>query len=209
MILANVISFVSNGRSLNLLDDPIKVRFIHTTELTRNSDLATELSNSNGGALLDNSDSDLFTVGVNENLTIKQNGNISSDTNKIVIQPMSEKLTLFIDDSVDLEKQKVQIETEDEKTVSVTVLTNKNDINDEIFNNFLEKDPEKVKVTIGNENKNSPKSKGLPKGAIAGIVVAAVVIIAIIIVIIILFVKKKKKTLSNDKISEMSDSIGL
>lgn len=203
------IIFVSNGRSLNLLDHPIKVRFINTTELTRNSDLTTELSNSNGGALLDNTDSDLFTVGVNENLTIKQNGNISSDTNKIVIQPMSEKLTLFIDDSVDLEKQKVQIETEDEKTVSVTVLTNKNDINDEIFDNFLEKDPEKVKVTIGNENKNSPKSKGLPKGAIAGIVVAVVVIIAIIIVIIILFVKKKKKTLSNDKISEMSDSIGL
>lgn len=94
----------------------IKVRFYPTKKLITNSDLTTELTNSVNGVLLDSSDSNLFIVGFNDSLTIKQSGNISSTkTNPIILQPMNEKVTIIVDDSVDIEKQVMKIEPENEK----------------------------------------------------------------------------------------------
>ena len=82
------------------------------------ADSTTKLSSPKGGALIDNSDSDLFIVGFESSLTIKQKENIK----QITIQPMTEDVTIFIDESVDIEKQKIKIQTEEEKKIKVKVI---------------------------------------------------------------------------------------
>lgn len=62
-----------------------------------------------GGALLDNSDSDLFVVEFDEKITIKQEGNVTGFLNPISIQPMNDKAMIIIDDSFDIEIQKLKI----------------------------------------------------------------------------------------------------
>ena len=202
------VSFIRQKVSLNnKLDDEkqVKVRFYPTTELTSNSDLTTELSNSHNGALLDITDSDLFIVGFNESLTIKQNGDISlTKSNPIVLQPMNEKVTIIVDDSVDIGNQQMRIESENDKPVSVTIKTNKK--NSDELNNLFQTDPRKVSIIV-EQNSSSPKK--LPKAAIIGIVVGAIVIIAILVVLIIVLVKKKAKSveLSDSESTEESGSI--
>lgn len=195
------IEFMKNTNSHSLLDDHNKLRFLSTLEITNKADLTTKLAGSQGGALVDNKDSDIFIVGFNDTLYIKQEGEITENTNYniITIQPMSEKASIFIDDSVDINKQKLKIEPENEKEISVTVHTNKK-IDNEILNEFINIDSEKVKLIIENEmpqqtpNTNSNK---FPKGAIAGIVIGAIVVVTVIILIIIFILKKKKSALSD------------
>lgn len=118
-------------------------------------------------------------------------------------------MTIIVDESVDIEKQKIKIETKDEKTVSVTVLTNKNITDSDLLNKFIETDPEKVTVNIGSNVPEKSKNKGLPKGAIIGIAVGAAVIVLVVVAIILFIVLKKKKdkkiNLSED-IDQLSDS---
>lgn len=104
-----------------------RIRFISTTELTSRSDLSIQLGGFQGGALLNSSDSDLFVVGFDKNLTIKQEGEAAPNSNSITLQPLDEKVTIFVDKSVNIEKQKIKIEIKDEKPVSVAVLTNKDE----------------------------------------------------------------------------------
>lgn len=196
---------------LGMLDDERqnRLRFLSTTELTSRSDLTTELGGSQGGVLLNSSDSDLFVVGFDKNLTIKQEGEAGPISNSITIQPLSDEVTIIVDESVDIEKQKIKIETKDEKTVSVTVLTNKNITDSDLLNKFIETDPEKVTVNIGSNVPEKSKNKGLQKGAIIGIAVGAAVIVLVVVAIILFIVLKKKKdkkiNLSED-IDQLSDS---
>lgn len=171
-------------------------------------------------------------IGFNESLSIKQEGDVPDNLTEITIQPMSEKVEIHIDDSVDIKKQKVKIETESEKNVSVSIVTTKVIENEALINNFIRADSEKVKVIIENEvkspsikpiintptnifinqNPTSEKSKGLSTGIIIGIVVGVVVIVVVILVAIVL--KKKKpinlsKLMRSNKNNESSDSIGI
>lgn len=197
--------------SKRLLEGQSKVRFINTTNLTNYADLTTELGSSFGGATLDNADSDLFVIGFDENLTIKQEGDFQSDLQPITIQPMSDDVTVIIDDSVDIGKQKIKIETEAEKDkrINVKVVMNKN-FTKEDLKNFLETDENKVSVTLENSTSKNEKNK-LPIGAIVGIVVGCKVIVSLIVLIIVFIVKKKKKgnnghSLSSDSINQFDDS---
>ena len=178
---------------------------IESTNSILSSENLTELSGSNGGASFDNKDSDLFVVGIDEYLTIKQEGNVS--LNSFTIQPMSEKVTINVDDSVEIEKQKLKIESD--KKVSINVLTNKNVQGDSILNGFIEADVDKVSIFLNNKDIRKPK-KGLPIGAIIGIVVGCVVVVAAIVVIIVIFIVKhktpKEKSVISDVNNELSDS---
>lgn len=68
-----------------------------------------DLSNLFGGVSLNSSYSDLFVVGFDDTLTIKQEDSISHNLNGIVIQPSNDKVTINIDQSVDLEKRKLKL----------------------------------------------------------------------------------------------------
>lgn len=178
--------------SIHLLKDQNKLRFTTTTELINNEDSTTELANSIGGVLLENFDSDLFVVGFDKNLTIKQKGNISSNTNKITIQPMSDEVTIFIDDSVDIEKQKIRIEPDGEKEIKVNVIASKNIKNKELLKNFIENDDNKVSLVFSDPINSENNKKKFPVGAIIGIVVGVVVVIIVVTLITIIILKKKK-----------------
>ena len=69
-----------------------------------------------------------------KDLTIKQEGNISSDIKQITIQPMNDQVSIFIDESVDTEN-----ENENEKVFQVRIFTNKN-TNENLLKNFIETD---------------------------------------------------------------------
>ena len=202
------IEFMKNdtSKSATLLESKNKVRFLSTTELTRKADSTTELGCSKGGALLDNSDSDLFIVGVDDILTIKQEGNVSDDVSAITIQPLNDKMTLVIDDSFDIEKQKLKIETNDENPVSVIIHTNKNISSEELLNNFIETDETKVSVNFGDEP-SKEKKKGFPMAAIIGIVVGAVVLIVVIILIVIFVIRKRKNNSRNEDVNDEHDEL--
>lgn len=201
------IQFIRRPDSLNLLQNQNqnKLRILSATEITSKSDL-TELSGSVGGALLDNSDSDLFVVGFDESLTIKQEGEIKANNNPITIQPKNDKATIIIDDSVDIYKQKVRIESNEGKNIHVSVLSNKesNDIN-----KFIEVDSSKIDITYDDNNgKNTqPKKtkKGMPKGAVFGILIGVLAVVAIIAIIAVTLSKKKKEKVSNS-ISDNTDN---
>ena len=190
-------------KSRELLDDEqeAKVRFI-STNFVLSSTNSTELSNSEGGGtVFDSTDLDSIIVGFDDNLTIKQDGELASNSSSLTIQPMSEKVSVFIDDSYEIEKQKLKIESNNDKKVSVTIRTNKN-ITSEELNKYIESDKNKISVTIGDQ---SSSKKGLPIGAIVGIVVGDVAVVAVVVVIVLFVVKKKKG--ENIVLSEVNNDL--
>lgn len=58
---------------------------------------------------------------------------------------MSEKVSVFIDESYEIEKQKLKIQSNDDKKVSVTILTNKN-ISCEDLIKYIESDKNKISI---------------------------------------------------------------
>lgn len=199
------IKFIKNYSKLRrLLEGQNRLLLESNTEIL-SSENSTELFGEEGGTALDNEDSDLFIVGFDENITIKQEGNVSANTKPITIQPMSDKATIIIDDSVDIEKQKLKIESENDQKVSLTILTNKN-ITAKDIESFIDSEKANVEISFGGFPIKS--KKGFPIGAIVGIVVGVVVVVAVVVVIVIFVVKNKKKEnspVSEDKM-EFSDS---
>ena len=179
----------------------------YSAEITTCSNSTTSLSSSTGGTSISNSDSDLFVLGFGENLTIKQEGNVSPDSTVITVQPIKEEVTIIIDDSVDIQKQKINIESDDDKNVNVKIIANKNITNEEL-SRFIETNTTRVTVNFGDHTEPKEKKKDFPIGAIIGIVIGAVVFIAAIVIIVIFVVKRKKnksEELSENQ-NEFSDS---
>ena len=179
----------------------------YSAEITTCSNSTTTLSSSTGGTSISNSDSDLFVLGFGENLTIKQEGNVSPDSTAITLQPLKEEVTIIIDDSVDIQKQKINIESDDDKNVNVKIIANRN-ITNEVLSRFIETNTTRVTFNFGDHIESKEKKKGFPIGAIVGIVIGAVVFIAAIVIIVIFVVKRKKnksEELSENQ-NEFSDS---
>ena len=192
------IEFVRISNSKSLLEDEkqIKLRFLSTNELTSKSDSTINISNSFGRASLKSSDSDLFVVGFDDMITIKQEGEINNDLNKIVILTFNDEAIINIDESVDLNKQKMKIET-DNKSVSIKIIVNKNDVDDDKLNEMFEFNPEKVtlsEIIINNQNSTpKPKKKNLSNGAIAGIVIAVVVVIISVVIAFVVLQRRRQR----------------
>ena len=205
------IQFMRNPNSLHLLEKQNKLRFLSTTELLSKQDSTMELAGSEGGAKLETSDSDLFIVGFYENLTLKQEGKASANMSMITIQPLCERGTVYVDDSFDIGKQKVKIEIEEDKKISLFIVFNESVSSKEQIQDSIEFDSEKISVNIvdkeeyNNNNNIKPKSqkKHLSKGGIAGIVIAVLVVVGAAAVITIFLLKKKRKV-TND-LTEISN----
>lgn len=179
-------------------NNKLKILSNSSAEITTCSNSTTSLSSLAGGASISNSDSDLFVFGFGENLTIKQEGDVPSESTAITIQPLNEEVTIIIDDSVDIQKQKLSIESDDDKIVNVKVISNKK-ITNEDLNRFIDTNTTKVSISLGDQHETGTetkpekdKKKGFPIGGIIGIVVGVVVVIAAIVIVVIFVVKRKK-----------------
>lgn len=200
------IQFIRTTFSKNTLQsDPVKLRFLSTNELVGKAESEIDLSNSFGGVSLNSSDSDLFVVGFDDTLTIKQEDSISHNLNGIVIQPSNDKVTINIDESVDLEKQKLKIETENNKPISITIVSNNKNIDQSKLNGLFDFDPKSVvieDVIYDEEPDSKPKSaskknKLTTTGIVAIVVVAAVIVIVAFIGVIFAVREKKKGQVEN------------
>lgn len=223
----------SNSR--RLLERQNKLIFESNSERL-NTENSTELYGEEGGTSLDNDDSDLFVICFNESIKIKQEGNLSKNLKPLTIQPTNNQATIIIDDSVEIEKQKLKIESENDEHVSIILLTNKNLTNEEV-DKYIELDKDKISINLGPTNIPTSleteiptllettistiipislgsiptiiSKKGLKIGEIVGIVVGAVLIVAIITVVIVLFIvknKRKENIYLNEDDLDFSDS---
>lgn len=202
------IVFIKQGSSLNYLENIGKVRILSTTVLTNKADSIMNLDGSKGGVILSNDDSDSFIVGFDDQLTIKQEGNIESQLKPIVLQPQNEKAVIVIDNNVKIENQKIKIQTEKEN-LELTVYVGDKTTKDENINKFIDisDNKDKIKLVIKEgKPKEEEENKGLNTGQIIGIVIGVVAFVAIVIIVVIVIIKKKKK---NDfsSTNEVSDQV--
>ncbi|KAK8842291.1 hypothetical protein M9Y10_025868 [Tritrichomonas musculus] len=143
-----------------LLEERNRLRVVASERLTI-GESESELSGTVGEALFDSSDFDSIVIDVNDTFYIKQEGNISTNESspELRLEATSESVTINISDTVDIEKQKLKIESSQNKTISVRLVLNVTEENKEAVNKFVTVDKDNVKLSIGEEYESSSEEE--------------------------------------------------
>ncbi|KAK8887546.1 hypothetical protein M9Y10_038595 [Tritrichomonas musculus] len=136
------------------------LRIVESEKLTI-GETESELRGSVGEAFFDISDFDSIVIDVNDTFYINQEGNISSNesSREVRLEATSESVTINISDTVDIENQRLKIESSQNKTISVHIYANVTEENINSIKKFVTFNEDNVKLSIGEVPESSSEEE--------------------------------------------------